>query len=48
MSAQDAAVIYVETSIPAGMTMIEYRSSRPRRASLRARLAARLRVTTPR
>jgi hypothetical protein len=48
MSAQEAAAVYVETSIPAGMTMSEYRSSRPRQASLRARLAARLRVTIPR
>jgi len=38
MSAQEAQVIYVETTIPPGMTMSEYRSSRPRRPSLRARL----------
>ena len=48
MSAQEAAAVYVETSIPAGMSMSEYRSSRPRRASLRARMAARLRLTTSR
>ncbi len=45
MSAQDAATIYVETSIPPGMTMTEYRSSRPRRPSLRARLISQLRAS---
>ena len=48
MSAQEAAAVYVETSIPAGMTMSEYRTSRPRRPSLRSRLIAHLRVTAPR
>ena len=40
MSAQEAATVYLETSIPPGMTMTEYRSSRPRRPSLRTRLIA--------
>lgn len=43
MSAQDALAIYVETTIPPGMTMSEYRSSRPPRPSLRARLMSHLR-----
>jgi hypothetical protein len=43
MSAQEAATIYVETTIPAGMTMSEYRASRPNRASLLRRLSFRLR-----
>jgi hypothetical protein len=38
MSAQEAAAVYLESSIPPGMTMSEYRSSRPRRASLRTRV----------
>jgi hypothetical protein len=42
MSAQEAASIYIETTIPAGMTMSEYRSSRPNRASLLRRLRFRL------
>jgi hypothetical protein len=46
INAQEAAAVYVETSIPAGMSMSEYRSSRPRRASLRTRMAARLRLAT--
>jgi len=44
MSAQEAAAVYVETTIPAGMTMTEYRSSRPRRPGLRTRLMAHLRI----
>ena len=49
MSAQEAAEIYVETSIPAGMTMSAYRSSRPRRPSLRMRLMSQVRrIATPR
>jgi hypothetical protein len=43
MSAQEAATVYLETTIPPGMTMSEYRSSRPRRPSLRQRLTSRLR-----
>jgi hypothetical protein len=43
MSAQEASVVYVETTIPPGMTMTEYRSSRPRRPNLRMRLLAHLR-----
>ena len=42
MSAQEAVTVYVET-IPPGMTMSEYRSSRPRRPSLRTRLMSHLR-----
>ena len=43
MSAQEAATIYLETTIPAGMTMSQYRASRPNRASLLLRLSLRLR-----
>jgi len=43
MSAQEAATIYIETTIPAGMTMSDYRSSRPNKASLLQRLSFRLR-----
>jgi hypothetical protein len=43
MSAQEALAVYVETTIPPGMTMTEYRSSRPSRPSLRARLLSALR-----
>jgi hypothetical protein len=43
MSTQDALAIYVETTIPPGMTMTEYRTSRPRRPSLRTRLMSHLR-----
>jgi hypothetical protein len=43
MSAQEAATIYLETTIPAGMTMSDYRASRPNRASLLRRLTFRLR-----
>jgi len=42
MSAQEAATVYLETTIPPGMTMIQYRSSRPQRGSLRRRLKSRL------
>ena len=31
MSVQEATNVYIETTIPAGMTMAEYRRSRPRR-----------------
>jgi hypothetical protein len=43
MSAQEAATVYLETTIPPGMTISDYRSSRPRRPSLRARLISHLR-----
>jgi hypothetical protein len=43
MSATEATAVYIETTIPAGMTMTEYRSSRPRRPSLRTRVMAQLR-----
>ena len=43
MSAEEAAVVYVETTIPPGLTMSEYRAARPRRPSLRTRLLAQLR-----
>ena len=48
MSAQEAVTVYVETTIPPGMTMSEYRSSRPRRPSLRTRVMSHLRITPPR
>jgi hypothetical protein len=34
---------YIETSIPQGMTVSDYRRSRPRRRSLRTRLMSHLR-----
>jgi hypothetical protein len=43
MIRQEAIAIYMETSIPPGMTMSEYRSSRRRRSSLRRRLTSHLR-----
>ncbi len=36
-------LVYMETSIPAGMTIADYRVSRPRKPSLRARLSSHLR-----
>jgi hypothetical protein len=37
---------YIECDIPAGMTIDEYRRSRPRTPSLRERLARRLALLT--
>jgi hypothetical protein len=49
MSASEATTIYIETTIPPGMTVSEYRSSRPRTPSLTTRLMSYVRgVTTPR
>jgi hypothetical protein len=38
----DIPLAYIETSIPEGITIPDYRRSRPRRPSLRRRLTARL------
>jgi hypothetical protein len=42
MSAREATTVYIETTIPPGMTMSAYRRSRPRRPRLRTRLASHL------
>jgi hypothetical protein len=39
---QDRSMNYVETTIPAGMTISEYRRSRPRRPKLRTRVVRHL------
>jgi len=36
-------MFYIETTIPAGVSISDYRKSRPRRVSLRRRLGSRLR-----
>jgi hypothetical protein len=36
-------LVYMETSIPAGMTIADYRVSRPRKPSLRDRVRSHLR-----
>jgi hypothetical protein len=38
----DIPLEYIETSIPAGITIADYRRSRPARPSLRRRLMSRL------
>jgi hypothetical protein len=40
--ALDVPLVYMETSIPAGITIADYRASRPARPSLRRRLVASL------
>jgi hypothetical protein len=39
---------YIETTVPAGMTISQYRAARPPRLSRRQRVATRLRRTSPR
>jgi hypothetical protein len=36
-------MFYIETTIPPGMSISDYRKSRPRRVSLRRRIGSRLR-----
>jgi len=43
-----APLVYMETTIPAGMTIAVYRRSRPVRPSLRRRLMSRLVAGDPR
>jgi hypothetical protein len=38
----DTPLVYIETTIPAGITIADYRRSRPARPSLRRRLMSRL------
>jgi hypothetical protein len=43
MNAEHAPLVYMEATIPPGMTIGEYRRSRPARLRLRTRLIAHLR-----
>ncbi len=47
MTTDEHTFQYIECDIPVGMTIDEYRRSRPRTPSLRQRLALRLGIARP-